>query len=201
MTGKIAGSRITIEPGFHGETTITIPPGGVQGAGCVSTGFLCFWLCGWAAGEFFAVDQVIRMVSGVDKSGGAFVIGFLLFWLTGWTVGGLFAGAQVVHGLMIMFGSEQWTFEFGKLTRERRLWGIRLRRSFPMELLTTLELADLPDGRRQPPGVGRLRFKFGKRVVYIAPTATDNEQQYLADQFRELAGRCGLKESKGEGRR
>jgi hypothetical protein len=155
-------------------------------------GFLCFWLCGWVAGEFFAIVQIVKIVTGVEKPGGSIVAGFLIFWLAGWTLGGLFAGLQVVNGLLMMFGIERWTFEFGKLTRERSLWGMRLRRCYPGDVLTTLELAEASSGGQQFPGFSRLRFKEGKRTVFVAPMARSEEQEWLAEEFRELGRRYGM---------
>src|SRR3972149_1555558 len=110
---KPLASRITIEPGLRGETTITIPPRGINAGDSVGTGFLCVWLCGWLAGECFALFFLVGIATGREKGGGIAAAGSLLVWLTFWTFGGLMAMAQAYAGLRSMFGVERWTFEFG----------------------------------------------------------------------------------------
>ncbi len=80
--------------------------------------FLLFWLCGWAAGEGFAiwalaglirqalaasshpntqplVEATTRTAENAKNGGSLFAAGFLLFWLAFWTFGGIMAMRQV----------------------------------------------------------------------------------------------------------
>lgn len=182
-------SKITIEPGMRGETTVTIPPKGIKAGDSVGTGFLCFWLCGWAVGEGFAIYSLLGMASGHVKGGDAAGAGFLLIWLTFWTIGGLVAMAQAYAGLRSMFGYERWIFEFGTLTRDQSLWGVRLKRTFTLSDTPTFEMKPGPTATQRLPGVGRLHFRSGNRTVYIAPTATSEEQEWLVAELNEIAQR------------
>src|SRR5262245_40573744 len=77
-----------------------------------SAGFLAFWMCGWAVGEYFALWFLLRagyaLVMGEPlrnghkpiELAGMLVIGaFLLIWLTLWTVGGVAAGMELLRRL------------------------------------------------------------------------------------------------------
>ncbi|MCD6310821.1 MAG: hypothetical protein J7M18_08890, partial [Candidatus Eremiobacteraeota bacterium] len=55
--------------------------------------FLLFWLCGWAAGEFFAGKTLLDMIIK-GKFEPATI--FLVIWLTFWTIGGIFAGLMLL---------------------------------------------------------------------------------------------------------
>lgn len=93
-----AGSTITREHDFQGDTLSWTP----DAEGCfgrlVAGGFLLGWLIGWAAGEFFAASALLAMLFGIDVFGnpksepfewmGAI---FLSGWLLGWTFGGMAA--------------------------------------------------------------------------------------------------------------
>ncbi len=88
--------------------------------------FLAFWLCGWAAGEAFALwllaKGVIALLTGapLDRGhaplqvGAALAIGaFLLVWLSLWTLGGIAAGAEL---LRLLFGVDRIVVGSGRLT-------------------------------------------------------------------------------------
>ena len=70
-----------------------------------TSGFLVFWLCGWAAGEIIVIGILIggawRMLSGdLEPSPAHLGAGaFLAFWLTFWTIGGLTALREVLRNL------------------------------------------------------------------------------------------------------
>src|SRR4051794_29139443 len=64
----------------------------------VMVGFLAFWLCGWAAGETFALGTLLAWLGvpvgrlQLDHAGfSVAAAAFILFWLTLWTLGGLAA--------------------------------------------------------------------------------------------------------------
>ncbi len=105
--------------------------------------FLCLWLCGWAAGEYFAGSALAGIlverfapgtqlawlphVRGPASAGGIPVAAFLSLWLTGWTVGGCFAiGAlvQLLFGVRVLRWSSagvEVTTEVGPFVTRRRL--------------------------------------------------------------------------------
>lgn len=59
--------------------------------------FLCFWLCGWAAGEIFALSALFGM--GDDPAPLPARL-FLLVWVAGWTYG----GAMAIWQLYLLVG-------------------------------------------------------------------------------------------------
>jgi len=74
--------------------------------------FLAFWLCGWAAGEAFALYVLVNglraLLTGSPPTGGdepknigaaVAVGGFLLIWLAFWTIGGLAAIRELLRSL------------------------------------------------------------------------------------------------------
>lgn len=71
--------------------------------------FLSFWLCGWAAGEAFALWMLFRGLKALltgDPGGGELPVpvpfilpmgAFLIFWLAVWTVGGITAMGELLR--------------------------------------------------------------------------------------------------------
>src|ERR1051325_3666247 len=91
-----AGSMIRVETGRDG-IEIVLPAPKRDWTGFVGAAFLGFWLCGWAAGENFALRALF---GGFEKSNELersvpesplFVRLFLVGWLGFWTLGGLAA--------------------------------------------------------------------------------------------------------------
>jgi hypothetical protein len=118
---------------------------GQQLARGFAAAFLCLWLCGWAAGEYFALSALTGIlaerfapgmqlawlphVRGPASAGGIPVVAFLGLWLTGWTVGGCFAiGAlvQLLFGVQVLrwssAGVEVATAVGPFVTRRRLTW-------------------------------------------------------------------------------
>jgi hypothetical protein len=88
------------------QAPLVIPPA-MQLIRLVPAAFLSFWLCGWAAGEFFAGSALLTGLRDQFAPGVAlpfatrfaslpvrqapWILAFLGVWFTGWTFGGLFA--------------------------------------------------------------------------------------------------------------
>ena len=70
--------------------------------------FLAVWMCGWGAGEYFALSELFRGGFGAPDL-------FLLIWVIPWTVGGL---SVVWVVLWQLFGEEKLFFTAGALVRE-----------------------------------------------------------------------------------
>src|SRR5690349_10476274 len=83
----------------------TMGPPRYDGAAC-----LAVWLCGWAAGEAFALGMLgrgaiaVRTATPPDPGrqpleiGAALAMGaFLLVWLSLWTLGGIAAGSELLR--------------------------------------------------------------------------------------------------------
>jgi hypothetical protein len=92
----------------------------------VGAAFLALWLCGWAAGETFAlwmlVKGAIAVLTGTPPDpgrqpleiGAALAMGgFLLVWLSFWTLGGVAAGAEL---LRLLWGMDRVLVASGRLT-------------------------------------------------------------------------------------
>jgi hypothetical protein len=82
--------------------------------------FMVFWLCGWSAGEWFALSELLR-------PGSPLVVDlFLLVWVSLWTLGGLAVVAVIawtlvgVEKLFLIEGGGIVTERgFGRLTRRK----------------------------------------------------------------------------------
>jgi hypothetical protein len=88
------------------QVPLVIPPA-LQLIRLVPAAFLSFWLCGWAAGEFFAGSALLTGLRDQFAPGVAlpfatrfgplpaqqapWVLAFLGVWFTAWTFGGVFA--------------------------------------------------------------------------------------------------------------
>lgn len=91
-----------------GEIEIIIPTKKVW----YLTMFLCLWMCGWCAGEFFAIRTLLEP-SKNDNS----VNLFMLIWLTGWTFGGLIA---IRTPLWNVAGREIITISHGQIKLDKK---------------------------------------------------------------------------------
>ncbi len=103
-----------------------------RGAGrFVGAGFLLVWLCGWAAGELFALAMLfgglIALVTGQPPLGGkeplqlgpALAVGaFLLVWVSFWTFGGIMAMREL---LRMLWAEDHLVLSPGNLSLTRRL--------------------------------------------------------------------------------
>ncbi len=103
-----------------GDMIISTP----QRKAWLQSGFLLFWLAGWAAGELFAFASLLGGFPGdaaapTDEMPASI---FLLFWLAFWTLGGSVAIYQL---LMRLFGRQVIRVNDIRLAVERRLFGIR----------------------------------------------------------------------------
>ncbi|MBK8475185.1 MAG: hypothetical protein IPL39_02435 [Opitutaceae bacterium] len=106
-----------------------------------SAAFLAFWLCGWAAGEFFALAFLIGTawltITGqplhpsmpkIDGGATLPVAGFLLVWLTLWTFGGWAAGQAF---LRLLWGEDRLVARPDGLRVIRRAGPFRRTREIP----------------------------------------------------------------------
>lgn len=161
-------------------------------------GFLLFWLCGWAAGEFFACWALIAMVFGNGFGGGFewFAVGFLLFWLTFWTIGGvtaILALAALIRGPRperIILAPELLSYDAGTAFFHnpdenskrsfRSYWNARPQ-EFARAGLGTIRLERV--GERQ-----RLSIDVGAERIEIGPTLKEPEREWLAQVLRAWAG-------------
>jgi hypothetical protein len=90
----------------------------LRASGCARyaiAAFLGIWLCGWAAGEYFAARAALMVVRQAFEEPNVLVTGafaFLAIWLTLWTLGGLAALFTLVRMLAgrdeIRVSSDAW---------------------------------------------------------------------------------------------
>src|SRR5688500_5672359 len=94
--------------------------------GCMRFGlaaFLGVWLCGWAAGEWFALRVLIAGVQSgqawtvTSHPAGLMVGGFLILWTTLWTIGGVAALISFLRSVAgvdrLIVTPEAWELERG----------------------------------------------------------------------------------------
>ena len=126
-----------------------------QGAGRFATAaFLAFWLCGWAAGEAFAlwflVKGAIALLTGTPVDHGRpmplgvllFMALFLIVWLTLWTIGGI-AAIATMFGLV--WGEDRIEVASGQLTATWIRGPFRGRRPFQRDALRRIALTGRDD--------------------------------------------------------
>ena len=80
------GAEITVERDASG-VTISWSAYKTEGSRYAGAGFLAFWLCGWAAGWFFAARAIVL---GQTHP-------FLFVWFAGWTLAGWFVVSKLVE--------------------------------------------------------------------------------------------------------
>ena len=153
-----------------------------------TAGFLGFWLCGWLAGECFAIwflgNAASALMSGDGlgsgpiriTSGTALGIGaFLLLWLAIWTLGGI---AAMMEFFRLVCGVDEIQAEGGGLSLVQRRGPFRRRREFSRDILRrvvitvrgalgvetptgTIELSRLGTGEDREAAARALRAELG----------------------------------------
>jgi hypothetical protein len=137
--------------------------------------FLGLWLCGWLAGECFALwllaNAMVSLMSGADsgpvhlKQGPAVAIGgFVLLWLTVWTIGGI---AAMTEFFRLICGEDRVSAESGGLTIERSRGPFHSQREIPRERLRRLLLT----------GRDALAVETSAGLVEISRLGTMEERQ------------------------
>jgi len=154
-----------------------------------TAGFLLFWLCGWAAGEGFALwilaNGACALMSGTPlgsghaplQTGPALAVGaFLLFWLALWTLGGLAATREL---LRLLWSEDRLSAEAGGLVLLRRLGPLRMRREFPRDTLRRIFLS---------PGNRALAIETRQATVELSRLGTREEREAAAAALRSELG-------------
>ena len=136
--------------------------------------FLMFWLCGWAAGEFFALREIIRGGFGPDL--------FLVVWIIPWTAGGIGVLWTILWQL---FGVERLFFTANALVREWGLLSIRSRRV--IEGAEIREVSVVSGAGNDLAGMGTIKVATTGRQMRIGSGLTDYEAELVAKLVREAA--------------
>ncbi len=149
--------------------------------------FLGVWLCGWAAGECFALlalgTGVVSLatggripVKGIDSPAGVVVFGgFLVLWLTLWTFGGWAAGTQF---LRLLWGEDTLLVDGAGLTRVRRAGPFRRTKSWARD---TIRGFDVTPSRS-------FQLLTSSGAVTLSDLGTIGEREALAGELREAFG-------------
>lgn len=164
------GLRIAVRETDDG-LGIHIPPG--RKFGLVL--FLMVWLCGWAAGEFFALKELLTgPVFGPQL--------FLLVWIIPWTAGGLLVLWTILWQL---FGVERLFFTAGALVREWGLLGFGGRRVLGGEEIAEISV-DASKGN-DVAGFGTIKVATSGRTMRIGSGLSDYEAELVAKLIRDAA--------------
>lgn len=147
--------------------------------------FLMIWLCGWAYGEFMALNILTSGQSdGVDL--------FLLIWLGGWTIGGLVAA---VHLLWILFGYELLSLSQNALTIQRCIPFYQRTTHYDVKHIANMRVSPAAAdesfiGRRHHhPGFfsgstkGTLKFDYGLKTASFGLEMEEAEARDLVDRL------------------
>ncbi len=155
--------------------------------------FLSFWLCGWLAGEIFALWVLWRLLgNGLATGQWALpAVLFLLVWLSLWSVGGAVALRQVLGALWsedrLVLGAD------GSLLREAHRGPFRRRRALPRQ-----EIRGFHVGQVGAWG-GPLMAELSGRSLEITRLGSLRERQEAADQLNRRLGLRPLAEDPADG--
>jgi len=94
--------------------------------------FLGLWLCGWAAGEYLVLGQLLA-----DAAEGASRL-FLFAWLSLWTAGG---GMTLHRWLWLLTGRERIVLGNATLAVDREVVGLALARQYDLTNVTNLRVS------------------------------------------------------------
>lgn len=144
--------------------------------------FLSFWLCGWLAGEVFALWMLRRILaaglaSGVEPLPVAL---FLLLWMGLWSMGGAFALREVLRALWsedrLSVGPD------GALERQAWLGPFRQRQTLPARDIRLFRVRD------ERAAGGPLVAELSGRSIELTRLGSLRERQDAADQLNRLLG-------------
>lgn len=205
-----SNSKLTLEYTEEGDARLSWPLR--QERGCArfgAAGFLGFWLCGWAAGETFAIIALVGMcgfgpmekAQQVAQGPGWLAVLFLAGWLGLWTIGGVSAmltvytmlrGPQPNHLILRSTGltyqpdlptakSGHWTYPNATPPTTRLPWQRRKIVNVPRAELGPIRL-------RRIAGDQELTIDHGAERVEIGSELTEPEREWLAAVLRTWAG-------------
>jgi len=157
-----------------------------------SAAFLLVWLCGWLAGECFAIWMLVlgvrSFLSGTPAPGSpaampigvaAFAALFLLLWLSFWTLGGWAAG---YHLLQIISSEDRILVRHDALVLHRRIGPFRSTRTVPRS-----EIAAIYSVARK----NRIVAETAAGTIDLTMHAAGSEVAALVAALREALGTGG----------
>jgi hypothetical protein len=144
--------------------------------------FLSIWLCGWLAGEIFALWVLWRLLTGGLASGqwALPALLFLLVWLSLWSFGGAVALREVLGALWsedrLVFGAD------GSLLLQAQRGPFRHRRALPRQEIRRFHLAQTGAWG------GPLMAERAGRSIELTRLGSPRQRQEAADQLNRLLG-------------
>ncbi len=186
--------RESVEGGWQ----VRVPTGGLAAwlARLVPAAFLGFWLCGWAAGEWFAVGALVRGLEPLLAPNGKLdwlphsrpelpsdspvpVLVFLGVWVTLWTVGGV--AAMSFLGLLL-FGTPYLVWDSERVELVVRVG--------PFAKRTKLAWSEVAEMREAP--LGMLVLSAGRRRnIAIGPIADPADREQVRAWLAEARAGSG----------
>jgi len=143
-----------------------------------AAGFLALWLCGWAAGEYFALREIVN--GGITGL-------FLLIWLVPWTL----AGAAVLWAILWqIFGIERLFVTAGALVREWRLLGFGRRRVVLGDEIRGVAIAS--GNGNDLVGIGTIKVATTGRTMRIGSGLTRHDAELVTELIRQAASGQGV---------
>jgi len=145
--------------------------------------FMLVWLCGWSAGEWFTLTELLRpgTALAVDL--------FLLVWVSLWTLGGLAVLAVVAWNLV---GVEKlFLVEGGGIVVERGIGPLTRRKVFRVDRVGEIGFAHRL-GARRAEGIlsgGAVRFFADGRPQSFGIDLDDEETHWLVSLMQDFVGR------------
>lgn len=146
-------------------------------------GFLSFWLCGWLAGEVFALWLLWRILVALltGGEGAALPVAlFLLVWLGLWTLGGAAALRELLRAL---WSEDRLTVAAdGELERQAQRGPFRRRRALSGREIRRFQV------RGAGAGGGALVAEISGRSLEITRLGSLRQRQEAADQLNRRLG-------------
>lgn len=139
--------------------------------------FLVVWLAGWAAGETFALSQIV----GAPLP----AVGFLAIWGALWTVAGV--GVTAV-ALWLLGGAEVLFLTDGFLVREMRFFGLVRRKVVPLDAITDLDVAANVRSAN-PLRLGRVHFNAAGKPMSFGIGFDEDEAKAVEAAIRDYLSR------------
>ncbi|MDM7952625.1 MAG: hypothetical protein QUV07_05335 [Cyanobium sp. CZS 25K] len=147
--------------------------------------FLSLWLCGWLAGEVFALGLLWRFLATFPARAPSGQVAlpaalFVLVWVSLWT----FGGAAALHQLLRALWSEDRLVvgADGRLERQVRLGPFRQRRALPSRDICGFQV------RGVGAGAGPLVAELPGRSLEITRLGSGRQRQEAAEHLNRLLG-------------
>jgi hypothetical protein len=146
--------------------------------------FMLVWLCGWGAGEWFALSQLLD--SGTPLAANL----FLLVWVSLWTVAGIVVLLIVLWQLV---GVEKlFLIEGGGIVTERGFGPVTRRRIFRVDEVSEVSLAQQQPQSASASAIttaGAVQFLAGGKRHSFGIDLDEEEADRVATLMRDFLGR------------